>query len=291
MLDREAVRIIGLLQRWGIKCVLLKGPVLLQWLYDRGETRPYGDIDLLVSPQDIRRVVAILADQFGYEDLSAGLSIFERAQHSIELRSREGVIVDLHETLSGVRLQPTEAWEVFARHLQPFDLHGASVLAFDEAARFLHVVLHAAQHGAGEAKPLDDLERALQRVSPELISEAARLANELGAGASFESGLCLGSGTPPPRGREVGAVVATRTRGLQRHPGALRLATLADAPPRLKLRIAFRAFWPTPTFIRQGRPRSEVSTPRLLKLRLQRLAFQMRHLPRAAWAVRRSRCR
>jgi hypothetical protein len=46
-LDATAAKVVEALERQQIPAILLKGPALTRWLYDRRIERSYGDVDLL----------------------------------------------------------------------------------------------------------------------------------------------------------------------------------------------------------------------------------------------------
>ncbi len=64
--DKLAVSIIAEFESHGIGSILLKGPAIASWLYADGTHRPYGDADLLVSPENWERAEALL-QHLGFE--------------------------------------------------------------------------------------------------------------------------------------------------------------------------------------------------------------------------------
>jgi hypothetical protein len=95
------------------------------------------------------------------------------------------------------------------------------------AACALIAALHAAQHGAGAARPIEDLERAVQRVDQETWRQAASLAQELGAGSAFSVGLRLTS-----RGCEL-----AERLGLSFEAPSRALRLISSTPPRTAMGI------------------------------------------------------
>jgi len=166
-LDLLAARLLVALEEAGVDAVLLKGAAVASWLYDDGEARPYGDVDVLVP-------VAQLA----------------RAREVVRTVAPPG-LVDLHETIGGVGTHPAEAFPILRARTGQQVLAGHTVRTLDEVARTLHVVLHAAWHGPGDVKPLRDLEKALTKVDDATWREAAALAQRLRATPSFVTGLGL----------------------------------------------------------------------------------------------------
>ena len=100
-IDKVSAEVIGVFEAAGIDVLLVKGPVIAAWLYPH-DVRHYGDGDLLVSPADWDRSVAVL-EELGFPRLSRG------ARHPrMESQAGTGFIrgaesIDLHSTLPGLR--------------------------------------------------------------------------------------------------------------------------------------------------------------------------------------------
>src|SRR5918995_1405108 len=158
LLDAAAAEVTRALGRNELPSRLLKGAALGAWLYD-GAERTYVDVDLLVSPRDLERV--------------------------------EEVLRQLDFSPAGVGVDAQEAWDVLAPRVDRTVVEGENVEILDEPARALHVVLHAAQHGARSPQALADLERALGRVPLETWRQSEALARRLDALPAFVLGLSL----------------------------------------------------------------------------------------------------
>jgi putative nucleotidyltransferase-like protein len=211
VLDAAAVEVTAKLGEAGVESVLLKGPSVARWVYGADEFRPYSDLDLLVAPGDLRRSLRVLS-ALGFE------RVHSDAHAELMLRRPDQVTVDLHRLIVGVGARPEDAWTEFAAETEPLVLRGGEVAVLSPAGRALHVVLHAAQHGAGDSKPLQDLAQALARLPEEAWGDAARLAHRLNAEAAFLTGLRL-----LPAGREVaGSTGVAEARSVE---AALRAGT------------------------------------------------------------------
>jgi Uncharacterised nucleotidyltransferase len=211
VLDAAAVEVTANLRDAGVESVLLKGPSVARWVYGMDEFRPYSDLDLLVAPGDLRRSLRVLSG-LGFEPVHSD------AHAELLLRRPDQVTVDLHRLIVGVGMRPEDAWTEFAAETEPLILRGGQVAVLSQAGRVLHVVLHAAQHGAGDSKPLQDLEQALARLPEDAWVDAARLAHRLNAEAAFLTGLRL-----LPAGREVaGSTGVAEARSVE---SALRAGT------------------------------------------------------------------
>jgi len=161
------------------------------------------------------------------------------------------------------------------------------------AGRALHVVLHAAYHGARSRKPVEDLERALARTDDEAWRAACELAREIDATDAFAAGLRL-----LPRGRAV----ADRL-GLS-GPRSVEVALKAGADPplaasfewlaatrglRAKARLCRRLLAPSPAWVRQTYPFARRGRRALGAAYLLRLTRIPRYGAQAFIAWRRAR--
>ena len=190
LLDAAAAEVTLALRRNAIPSRLLKGAAIGAWLYD-GAERTYVDVDLLVSPRDLERVEAVFR-QLGFSPADGAPARGDRPRHArVWDRAADGSVIDLHTTLAGVGVDPQQAWDVLAARVASTAIEGETVEILDEPGRALHVVLHAAQHGARSPQALADLERALGRVPLETWRESEALARRLDALPAFVAGLGL----------------------------------------------------------------------------------------------------
>jgi hypothetical protein len=99
--------------------------------------------------------------------------------------------VDLHWQLDGCEAPPRMVWRTLSDRHALIDIAGRRVRTLDRPGLALHLALHTAQHGPEDLKAVADLNRGLERWSPEVWDQAAELARELGAVESFAAGLRL----------------------------------------------------------------------------------------------------
>ena len=288
-LDREALRLATLLEVAGVESLLLKGPVLQRWLYP-DFTRHYGDIDLLVSPDQQRRAIGLLADQ-GYYDPMPGAVGLETSAHARALAHADGCVVDLHTRLSGITVADNVAWDALRSESGFLNLAGGTVRVCGPVGQLLVVVLHAAQHGIDEPKPLEDLRRAAHLVDATAVRAAAEMATALGAAESFAAGLRLESllAGLTPELASAPQTLLVRARLASRHgvPGVALLVALMGSPWRVQLRLATRAVWPTGDLLRAMTPPKAQQQPGwLFRARARILARRLKALPRAVREIR-----
>lgn len=257
LLDHVAVEVTAALEREGMDALMLKGASFAGWLW-RGELRPYGDLDLLVSPDDFDQAGGVLTG-LGFVDPVAEARPSEAQRNGRPwVRTQDGVIVDLHRAIVGVRLDDRDAWDVLSAHRAPLAVGNATLWQLDEAARTMHVALHAAQHGAVERKPLADLSRAAEQIPLATWAAAVELARELDAMPAFAGGVRL---VEPGRAlarqlgleRELTLDVAMRLQSTsQVARGIARLAGMSGVAS--KVGFALDRIAPSPAFLRQWTP-------------------------------------
>lgn len=189
--DGLAAEISQELQSRGIPNIVLKGASLHAWLYGSGGPgRSYGDADLLVPPSQWMRAQSVL-QQLGFLDASGNTGHPNMESITSHPWQRAEDEVDLHATLAGLGAEPETVWSVLSTHTEHQSIGGAMLPILDETARALHVCLHAAHHGPGAAKVIEDLDRALEVMPRERWREVADLAVALDAASTFAGGLRL----------------------------------------------------------------------------------------------------
>jgi hypothetical protein len=195
-LDAVAVETIDALHRAGIDALLLKGAALAETLYGPDLERGYFDIDLMVAPAN-RAISGQVLSKLGYtsaiiehgiEDVSGVLHAEPWSRLDAEIGN---VMIDLHWKLYGALAPSDVAWHTLRGGAEPVTVAGRVVLRLGRPALALHIALHLAQHGSGDAKAASDLELAIVRWEPDVWHEAARLAVCLEAIDAFAIGLRL----------------------------------------------------------------------------------------------------
>lgn len=196
--DVVAAEVIGALRASGIRSILLKGPSVARWLYDDNESRPYRDIDLLVSPREHERAANVIRRQ-GFSHLPGDSTRIGRdSHHERWYRPNDGAWVELHRGFVGVHAADEQFWHELSMGTERLPLPGGIVGDIpDETGRAMLVALHAANHGPA-GRPLEDLMRAVRRVPEATWRRSAQLASRVRAEGAFSAGLSL-----TPEGREL----------------------------------------------------------------------------------------
>lgn len=194
-LDAWTRRLVVSLEQEGVRVIVLKGPRQTQWLHGNAFHAHHStDIDLFVDPlQRATLGPALRARGFRLQPSSLHGDIDPSAPS--EWRSTEiPFSIDLHSDLWGAEAPPEKVWE--ALKLQSGQENGITILSAPAMA--LHVVLHAAQHGPGDAKTERDLFQAISKLDLGQWLDVKRIATDIEALAALRAGLEMS-----PRGAQI----------------------------------------------------------------------------------------
>ncbi len=292
--DRTTGEVVRALAGSGIRSILLKGPAIVRWLYDEGEVRSYCDCDLLVGPEDWSAAESIL-ERMGFQPGPREIVWGDWPIHA-RVWWRPGAVggvIDLHQTLSGAQADVASVWAVLSAHTETMEVAGTEVEVLQPEARALALVLHAAKDGFRVGKVRNDLDHALQRLEPSVWEEAAVLADRLGAGGAFATGLRF-----LPAGealadrlrltREQPVLVALRARGAPAMSVWL-LWLGAERRWLRKIDLIARKLVPPPDYLRDWQPLARRGKAGLVAAYLWRPAWMLWRLGPAVRAVRRAK--
>lgn len=182
--DCATLEAVAALRTAGVRPLLLKGPVIANWLYPQGlSERAYNDADLLVAPNEYATARDVLVD-LGYHPVPAsGL----RFRHSVArhaecwFRDRDVAAIDLHRTIHGTeRVDPVAVWAAATNEAGTVDVLGIPIDTPGEAFRLLHLVLHLRPKDRPGSRAWTDLERAIAAIPAERWKPAVQLATALG---------------------------------------------------------------------------------------------------------------
>lgn len=280
----------------GVHALLLKGPTIARWLYEGRAERSYLDSDLLVGPAEFEVAERVLRS-LGYRSLLGNMRMPSWwCEHAaVWQRQSDGLTVDLHRTLIGIRIDDATAWRVLSGDTEEVVVAGRPVRALGLPARAMHVALHAAQHGPSWPTSIADLERALAVGDEDLWLRAAALAEDLDATAAFGTGLRLAPGGERFAARlglpDVRSVEAELRSGSS-PPLALGFEQLARASDwRMRAEIVWRKLVPTREFLCDWDPDAAGGRVGLARACVRRVLWLLRRAPEGllAWyRVRRS---
>lgn len=141
----EGLLAIGeLVNAMGVEVATVKGVTAEARWYQRMGERPSGDVDLILSPKDVARAAELVAGIQQDHDLLPHVQrlVDDQILQSIELRTSNGVAVDLHFDVFKLGTPAREPHRLWA-HMQPFE--GADdlpILVPDAELALLHFLLH-----------------------------------------------------------------------------------------------------------------------------------------------------
>lgn len=289
MADVAAAELSTAFAERGVESVLLKGPALVELLYPGGGQRTYTDADLLVEPVRLataRRVLEERGFALAEEQMPpSGQTVHAEPWH----RQADGASVDLHRSLFGCGVDPYAVWPVATAGTEELSVAGVPVRIPSRAVRTLIVTLHAAQHGPGASKPLEDLGRAVDRLEDDVWAQAAAVAERLDATLTFATGIALAPGGGELAAR-IGVIqpdVAAAALGGS-GPLVLGMHRLSSAHGmRAKVRILRRELFPSRAEMR-WRAESDTGRGRSLpEAYVRRLLWLARNVPSSLAALRR----
>jgi hypothetical protein len=288
-LDAVTGEVVGAMRTRGIRVLLFKGPVLENWLYTDRARREYGDIDLMVAPEQFASAEGALAD-IGFLMTAASWRRFEFQEHEHEW-TRGAVNVDLHRALWGFDADWPAAWAALTSGAETIEVGGVPVETPARPVQAAMVAVHAIQHG-GHGQPLEDLRRALAIVDDSGWQEAAEFAERSGAAGPFALALGLlepGRELLERMGLDGSADAAAHLRARGAVPGSVTLLRFAEAgsiAQRMSLLVAKLA--PSTDFLRYKYPIAGRGRLGLLAARAWHPLWMCLHAPSAWRAWRRA---
>ena len=264
--------------------MVLKGPALAEW-YGPDSDRTYVDGDLWVSPSQVSLAEEVLAQLDFVPALEEGdLPAWWLHHASAWTRRRDGATIDLHRRLQTVHRDAEEVWSFLLPQCEEFLIGGKTALRLPEAARILHITLHACHHGGADPRGLRHLRAAIESrgAADNLWLAAWGLAQEIDAASAFSAGLRL-----TPQGKElaqrlqipsmVGAESSLLAMGPV--PVAMGFYQLSQASGMGRLEVLLRKCFPPAGFIRNWWRPAQRSYGWLIVGYIYRLVWLVRHCP------------
>lgn len=195
LLTEELLRLLRLLNARGITSVPYKGPALAALAYGDISLRRFGDLDLLVRPQDAMAARALLLSA-GYQDAltdsQAAAALRSRVTYNYKLvRETDRLLVELHWAITSQdHAFPLDLERVWKR-LEPITVAGETLLHFQREDLLLILCQHGSKHKWKRLDWICDVAELL-RVHPEMEWGSVReRARRLGCQRMLFLGLCL----------------------------------------------------------------------------------------------------
>ncbi len=146
----ELLKIVRLLNDNGINHLPWKGPVLSMRLYGDVALRPFGDLDIVISPEDVIRTDRLLRS-IGYEPVVAVAthqeSAFVKYEHDrVYLQRENGLHLEVHwrffDRYIAFKLEESVQWE----RMSSLQIGGEAVRLMNPEVELLILSLHGAKH-------------------------------------------------------------------------------------------------------------------------------------------------
>lgn len=153
----ELARVCRALGDAGIECIPFKGSTLATLAYPVSELREFGDLDLLVRPQDLdeaRRLIELLGYRSPYENKR----LFER-HHIVYHHSVSGLTLELHWALAGPQYPPFRSGDMLWEGAGRIRFGATLVTTAAPEALYVYLCTHGFRHDWERLQWLHDLPR------------------------------------------------------------------------------------------------------------------------------------
>lgn len=149
-MSAELIRIMKLLSEHGIPALAFKGPVLSQMIYGDITQRQYGDLDILIHPNDLYKGVDIL-EKHGY---SSAYPLNERqfksycdiAHDYALINKKNGVLVELHWRLLSSEFMANLDTIDFFTDTTTITIQGKKLKTLQLEELIIYLCIHGAKH-------------------------------------------------------------------------------------------------------------------------------------------------
>lgn len=149
-LTAELLSLLGEFERQGISAIPIKGPILAQFAFGNLGWREFEDLDVLVRPTDIHRVMDLLTTM-GYRPervlLPGQEAAFMRSEHAFRfLRDHDQLVVELHWRLQDRYLSFAFDLDDLWKRASRIEAFGRKVLWLSAEDTLLFLCMHGAKH-------------------------------------------------------------------------------------------------------------------------------------------------
>ena len=158
---------VTLLNETGVDVLPIKGPVLAQRLYGSYTMRSYGDIDILVRKQDIKKSLDILLEN-NYVLLPEGIprhiydQFLKHAYHG-RIRDPYGNMIELHWELTGFYVSKGIMYNDIEPYLIETEFCGRPSLDLSDEMLVIYLCIHGIKHNYQKLDYICSIARLLQK--------------------------------------------------------------------------------------------------------------------------------
>lgn len=163
----ETVRMVNCFESHGVRPVVLKGAPLAWSLYGDISSRASMDIDILVEPDKLKKVQAILENEGycsalpEYNMNSRQLQILYRPDnitHFVYHHSEKDIILELHWGLGNDQTMPAES------DIKRIEMSGSPIPVLSDEKHLMYLMLHGSKHAWSRLRWLIDIAKFIQVV-------------------------------------------------------------------------------------------------------------------------------
>ena len=193
----ELRRLLALMESKGIDTLPYKGPVLTKMLYKDLEMRQFGDLDIVIQPEDMQSVEKLLiADgyrpYFG-EKTAAELDAYMKSknEHTYDFyHDRKKIFIEIHWRFWPSFFSSVNPRDVWHRR-EPAELAGITVSNFKVEDYLIILCMHGSRHQWERLSWLCDIALLLQKYPNIDWQQMFKLAEQWGAKRMLGLGLYL----------------------------------------------------------------------------------------------------
>jgi hypothetical protein len=265
-----------------LQVLFIKGPAAT--MMGLRENHVSADVDVLVRPEDLDRIVELLGAR-GWLERPSGVSVVRRYSHSRTLYHPQwNCDIDVHDRFPGIEASPGRAFDTLWLGRQYLVMAAKSVAVPSVPAAVIFQALHSLR-AMDELRHQLEYSGLLERVDSSMHQDVLDLAVELKATAALQPLLDdLGVAALPFRHDSVSEEWRHRT-SVQGTATAY-LAALMESPWRAKPRVLTRAIFPSLATLRERNLQLDDSVAGLLRAHLARWRRGVAGLPAAARKIR-----
>lgn len=164
-----AGKIMSALAAEGVRALFVKGPVLSQQVWGEPGMRASSDLDVVVSPADLDRAVAVvrgLGASGGADPWAGQLSARMASLHHARSLLLHGVAIDLHHRLGPDPHLLNPGFDELWREREIVTVGGVELPTLHREDALLHIASHAGQDNWSSLRDVADFVRLAQSTAP-----------------------------------------------------------------------------------------------------------------------------
>ena len=193
----ELRRLLLLMESKGIDTLPYKGPMLTKMLYESLELRQFGDLDIVIQPEDMRSVEELLIDE-GYrpyfgEKTAAELNAYMQSknEHTYDFyHDHKKIFIEIHWRFWPSFFSSVNPKDIWHRR-EPAELAGIAVSNFKIEDYLIILCMHGSRHQWERLAWLCDIALLLQKYPNMDWQQMFKLAEQWGAKRMLNLGLYL----------------------------------------------------------------------------------------------------